>query len=60
MDAVLFVCFRLRQKLQNAGWEPEVERWESDEESDDGEDDEQDFYAATVDLTVEAILALCA
>ena len=50
----------LRQKLQNAGWEPEVERWESDEESDDGEDDEQDFNAGTVDLTEEAILALCA
>ena len=46
--------------MQNAGWEPEVERWEPDEESDDGEDDEQDFYAATVDLTEEVILALCA
>ena len=30
------------------------------EESNDGEDDEQDFYAATVDLAEEAILASCA
>tara|TARA_B100000524_G_C23628047_1_gene362182 strand:- start:161 stop:346 length:186 start_codon:yes stop_codon:yes gene_type:complete len=43
----------LRQKLQNSGWEPEVERWESDEESDDKLDNEdhvheQVFSAATV------------
>ena len=47
--------------MQNACWEPEVERWESGEENDDGEDHEQDFYAAAVDLMEEAILlALCA
>ena len=52
----------LRQNLQNAGWEPEVERWESDEESDDkldNEDHEQVFSAATVYLIEVAILALC-
>ena len=39
--------------MQNSGWEPEVERWESDEESDDKLDNEdhvheQVFSAATV------------
>ena len=49
----------LRHKLQDAGYAPEIEQWDSDEESEE-EDDEQDFIASTVDLTEEAILLLCA
>ena len=27
----------LQQRMQNAGWKPDVERWESDEDSDDSD-----------------------
>lgn len=50
----------LREKLLDAAWLPEFEKWESDEESDEGEGDDQDFIADSVDLTEEAILLLCA
>ena len=49
----------LRQKSQDAGYVPEAEQWESDEESDE-EDVEQDFIASTINLTEEAVLLLCA
>ena len=53
----------LRQNLQNAGWKPEVERWESDEESDDkldNEDHEQVVSAATGGDPGLVCLGLCA
>jgi|TARA_B100000524_G_scaffold203603_1_gene106230 hypothetical protein len=58
--AGLLPSLHLREKLLDAAWPPEFEKWESDEESDEGEDADQDFIADSVDSTDEAILLLCA
>ena len=50
----------LREKLLDAAWLPEFEKWESDEESDEVEGDDRDFIADSVDLTEKAIRWLCA
>ncbi len=46
----------LQLRMQDAGWTADVERWQSDEDSDDSED-EQD---ADVQLSEAAILRLMA
>ena len=39
----------LQQRMQDAGWEADVERWESDEDSEDSEDEiEEDEAVGTV------------
>ena len=50
-------ALHLEQKMQDAGWEPDLERHESDTDSE-GSDEEQDF-AEGVSLTEEQVLALC-
>lgn len=47
----------LQQKLQDAGWAPDVERWESDEDSDGSE--EEDDHAERLELAADEILRLC-
>ena len=46
----------LQQKLQDAAWAPDVERWESDEDS--GGSDEEDDHAERLELAAEQILRL--
>jgi hypothetical protein len=38
--AGLLPSLHLREKLLDAAWPPEFEKWESDEESDEGEGDD--------------------
>ena len=46
-------------RVQNAGWSPDVERWESDEDSDDS-GDEREGDEQEVALSEAAILRLMA
>ena len=50
-------AMHLQQKVQNAGWQPDTERWESDEDSD-GSDEEND-HAERLELSPDAIRRLC-
>ena len=46
-----------QQKVQNAGWQPDIERWESDEDSDGS--DEEDDHAERLELSPDSIRRLC-
>ena len=50
-------CFALEQKMQSAGWVADIERWESDTDSD-GSDEEVDFKEGS-NLSGTQVLALC-
>ncbi|KAL1530191.1 hypothetical protein AB1Y20_001107 [Prymnesium parvum] len=60
-DKLVFLheSLHLEQKRMDAGWEPEVEKWDTDTDSDDS-DDELDINHGDVQLTAEAIRRLCA
>ena len=47
----------LQQKLQDSGWAPDVERWDSDEDSDGSDHD--DDHADRLELAAEQVLRLC-
>ena len=49
-----------QQKVQNAGWQPDIERWESDEESDDSDSEYDADESAGLQLSEEAVLLLMA
>ena len=50
---------RVQLRVQNAGWSPDVERWESDEDSEDS-GDEREADEQEVALSEAAILRLMA
>ena len=52
-----FEALHLEQEMQDAGWAADVERWETDTDSD-GSDDDVDFSEGS-SLSKEKILALC-
>ena len=52
-----FEALQLEEKMQDAGWQPDVERWESDTDSE-GSEDEADFSEGK-SLSQEQVLALC-
>ena len=47
----------LQQKLQDSGWALDVERWDSDEDSDGSDHD--DDHADRLELAAEQVLRLC-
>ena len=49
-------ALHLEQKMQDAGWKPDVERWESDTDSE-GSDHEVDIHEGSISQT--QVLALC-
>ena len=52
-------AMHVQLRVQNAGWSPDVERWESDEDSDDS-GDEREGDEQEVALSEAAILRLMA
>ena len=58
-DKLVFAheSLHIEQKMQDAGWAPDVERWESDTDSG-GSDDEVDFKEGS-NLSQTQVLALC-
>ena len=50
-------ALHLEQKMQDEGWKPDVERWESDTDSE-GSDEEVDFHEGS-NLSQTQVLALC-
>ena len=50
-------ALHLEQKMQSAGWAADIERWESDTDSD-GSDEEVDFKEGS-NLSGTQVLALC-
>ena len=50
-------ALHLEQKMQGAGWAPDIERWESDTDSE-GSDQEVDFHEGS-NLSQTQVLALC-
>jgi len=50
-------ALHLEQKMQDAGWAADIERWESDTDSD-GSDEEVDFTEGS-NLSGTQVLALC-
>ena len=50
-------ALHLEQKMQDAGWAPDVERWESDTDSE-GSDEDVDFKEGS-SLSDQQVLALC-
>ena len=50
-------ALHLEQKMQDAGWKLDVERWESDTDSE-GSDQEVDFHEGS-NLSQTQVLALC-
>ena len=50
-------ALHLEQKMQDAGWAPDIERWETDTDSD-GSDEEVDFKEGS-NLSQTQVLALC-
>eukprot|EP00320_Phaeocystis_rex_P013514 CAMPEP_0119069806 /NCGR_PEP_ID=MMETSP1178-20130426/28837_1 /TAXON_ID=33656 /ORGANISM="unid sp, Strain CCMP2000" /LENGTH=66 /DNA_ID=CAMNT_0007051605 /DNA_START=51 /DNA_END=252 /DNA_ORIENTATION=- len=53
-----FEALQLEEKMQDAGWEADVDdRWESDTDSDDSED-ETDFREGK-SLSDQQVLAVC-
>ena len=52
-------AMHVQLRMQSAGWSPNVERWESDEDSDDsGDEGEADDEEEGVALSEAAILRL--
>ena len=49
----------IEQKLLDAGWQADVERWETDSESGNGSERDEDFDDE-LQLNTEEILSLCA
>ena len=47
-------------RMQNAGWSPDVEHWDSDEDSDDSDVERADDEAAGLQLSDEVIQLLMA
>ena len=46
--------------MQDAGWSADVERWESDEDSDDSEDEGERDTAPGLQMSEAAVLRLMA
>ena len=40
----LHEAYHLQDRMQHAGWEPDLEKWESDHDSSDAGSDDDDYY----------------
>ena len=54
-------AMHLQQRMQDAGWSADVERWESDSDNDNSDEDaEADETAGTVSVSEAQLLRLMA
>ena len=51
-------AMHVQQRMQDGGWEPDVERWESDEDSEDSEVERDGDEAEGVALSEAQVLRL--
>ena len=53
-------AMHVQLRMQDAGWSADVERWESDEDSDDSEDEGEGDVAEGIRLSEVEVLRLMA